>query len=263
MKYILNILFFVLPFIAFSQNKNDCNNFHSGTFYYYPKNSNKEYISIRSENGFKEIETGKTDTSTWKVNWNQCTYEMKLGSGGDLSAADKQFLNEHKMVYKITGTAKDYYTFDGYTDNVNYLYLVKDTMWLQPQSKRVGRELFTTIANEPVIRKAKFSDTSAYAILYVYRSKKINQMRITYPVYLNENLMFLAQNGSNAIIKVLKEGTTSFSSRFEKNESNSNIDFKFGKKYYLKCDIHIGFYAKPELIVVNQEKGMEEFLDIY
>lgn len=87
-------------------------------------------------------------------------------------------------------------------------------------------------------------------------------MLISYPVYLNGNLMFMAQNKSKAIIKILKEGNASFLSRFEKNESKANIDFKFGKKYYLKCDIHIGFYAKPELIVADEEKGSEAFMEI-
>lgn len=148
---------------------------------------------------------------------------------------------------------------EGFIDKVNNINIVKDTFWLHPLVNRTNKPLFTQIANEGVLKKQRFRDTSAYAVLYVYRSKKINQMLIDYPVYIDDNLMFVAQNNSSGVYKILKEGTASFFARFEKNKSNTAIDFKFGKKYFLKCDIHLGFYAKPDLRVVDEEKGREEF----
>lgn len=128
MKFTLHILLIALPFIAFTQDKNECNKYHTGTFYNYPKNSNKQFISIRTENNFKEVEIGKTDTTVWAVKWDECTYNMKLLKGGKMTPDDKQLLAEHSLVYKVTGSGKDYYTFDGFIDKPNYLYIARDTM---------------------------------------------------------------------------------------------------------------------------------------
>jgi hypothetical protein len=82
---------------------------------------------------------------------------------------------------------------------------------------------------------------------------------VDYPVYMNDNLVFVAQNNSFKIHKIQKEGSPSFFDKFETSKSNATIDFKFGKKYFLKCDIHIGFYSKPDLRRADEEKGREEF----
>ncbi|MGI8635129.1 MAG: hypothetical protein ACR2KZ_06965, partial [Segetibacter sp.] len=83
----------------------------------------------RAGNFMKEIEIGKTDTSFWSVKWlDECTYEIKLQSGGTLKPADKQFMKEHSLVYRITATAKDCYTFEGFIDKVNTITIIKDTI---------------------------------------------------------------------------------------------------------------------------------------
>ncbi len=84
-------------------------------------------------------------------------------------------------------------------------------------------------------------------------------MLIDYPVCFNDNLLFIAHNNSSAIFKILQEGPASFFGKFGNNTTNAAINFKFGKKYFLKCDIHIGYYAKPDLKPIDEEKGREEF----
>ena len=84
-------------------------------------------------------------------------------------------------------------------------------------------------------------------------------MLVDYPVYMNNNLLFVAHNKSAAIYKILKEGIASFYSKLEIRETNTTIDFKFGKSYFLKCDIHFAVYAKPDLKPIDEEKGREEF----
>lgn len=263
MKYLLYPFLLSLPYVSSAQDKNQCVQYHDGVFYSYPKNSGSQYIDYRSGSTVKEIEVGKTDTSYWSVKWlDPCTYELKLQSGGTLKPADKQFMKEHSLVYHITATGKDYYTFEGFVDKLNTISVNNDTCWLRPSVNHLKKPLFTQIQNETILRRQKFSDTSQYAVLYIYRSKKINQMLIDYPVYLNDNLLFVAHNNSSAIYKILREGPASFFGKFEKNTTNATVDFKFGKKYFLKCDIHIGFYAKPDLKPVDEEKGREEFGNI-
>jgi len=260
LKHFFSLFLIFVSVTSFGQDKADCASYHDGTFYSYPKNSNSQFIDYRSGNSVKEIEIEKTDTSFWSVKWlDACTYELKLQSGGTLKPADKQFMKEHSLVYRITATGKDYYTFDGFIDKVNTIAINKDTCWSQPSANRSNKPLFTQLPNEVILKRQRFSDTSKYAVLYVYRSKKINQMLIDYPVYFNDNLLFIAHNKSFAIFKILQEGPASFFGKFEKNTTNATIDFKFGKKYFLKCDIHIGIYAKPDLKPIDEEKGREEF----
>ncbi|MGI8635130.1 MAG: hypothetical protein ACR2KZ_06970 [Segetibacter sp.] len=123
----------------------------------------------------------------------------------------------------------------------------------------INKPLFTQLPNEAILKRQRFSDTSKFAVLYVYRSKKINQMLIDYPVYFNDNLLFIAHNYSSAIFKILQEGPASFFGKFGNNTTNSAINFKFGKKNFLKCDIHIGYSAKPDLKPIDEKKGREEF----
>lgn len=260
MKHLFCFFLLFVSLTSFSQSKADCSKYHDGTFYSYPKNANSQFIDYRTGSSLKEIEIGKTDTSFWSVKWlDECTYEIKFQTGGTLKPADKQFMKEHSFVYRITTTAKDYYTFEGFVDKVNTITIIKDTFWLHPLVDHTSKPLFTQLQNEAILKKQRFKDSSQYAVLYVYRSKKINQMLVSYPVYFNDNLLFVAQNNSSAIFKILQEGPASFFGKFEKNTTNATIDFKFGKKYFLKCDIHLGIYARPDLQPIDEEKGREEF----
>jgi hypothetical protein len=262
-KPFMFVMLSIISLATFCQDKNACAGLHDGVFYYYPKNSNNQFVSFRRGNELKEVQLGKKDTSFWSIKWmDPCTYEIKYRAGGTLNSADKQFINEHSLVYRITGSEKDYYTMEGFIDKTNNMRVIRDTFWLHPLEHPSNEPLFTELKNETVLKRQKFSDTSKYAVLYVYRSKKIGQMLVDYPVYLDHNLLFVAHNNSSGVYKVLKEGPASFFGNIVKHTSNAMIDFKFGKKYFLKCDIHLGIYSRPDLIPMDAEKGREQFDEI-
>ncbi len=259
MKLLLIVLF-AIPFQLFSQDKDECNKIKDGTFYYYPKNTIDQYILIRDGAKEMDVEIGKKDTSTWKISWSNCVYEEKfVNSNRVLKPEEKQLYKDHKMACKITSVSSSYYTFEMYFDNTKGIALLKDTVWFAAKAKPNNSVLFSLLDNESLLSKEHFSDTSKYAVLYVYRPKKIGQMLINYPVYLDNNLMYVAENNTSGIYKVYREGLINFEAINEVNKSNTSIELKFGKKYYLKCDIHMGIYANPDLQVVSEDKGLVEF----
>ncbi len=69
-------------------------------------------------------------------------------------------MKEHSLVYRITATAKDYYTFEGFIDKVNTITIIKDTFWLHPLANHINKPLFTQLPNEAILKRQRFSDTS-------------------------------------------------------------------------------------------------------
>src|SRR5258707_490104 len=83
-----------------------------------------------------------------------------------MSAGEKDFWENHKLVYDITGVAKNYYTFNGYADKSSNLVLVTDTMWMTEKINIISNELIQPVKNETALKKSHFTDTSKYAVLY-------------------------------------------------------------------------------------------------
>lgn len=117
------------------------------------------------------------------------------------------------------------------------------------------------------LREARITDTSDYALLYIYRPGKITNSLSHYSIFFNDNIMCLAKNNSGYIFKIFKEGKFELKSRLLKDESVINIEVKKGKTYYVKSMIHWGiksrFYNfKLAIAEENKEVGKVEFQDV-
>lgn len=261
MKYILSIVL-LIPLFGLAQ-KTDCTIYHDGTFYNYPKNSAITTLSIRNGNVSKEVDEGTTDTSYWSIKWlNNCRYELRFQNSKGNMNGTKPFLKEHSMVCSITELYSDYYIYEAYLDKINGMFITKDTVWLQPKKIVNNRLIFTPLQTEAMLKKEKFSDTSQYAVLYVYRSKKIAGMLIDYPVYVENLPIFFARNNSASIFKFYRQGSATFTATTEAGTTTLTQDIKFGKIYYLKCTIHILTMGKADLKFLPEDKGKDEFEDV-
>jgi hypothetical protein len=137
-------------------------------------------------------------------------------------------------------------------------------MWLTEKTTIVNNTLYKQIPDAAVLKKQHFSDTSNYAVVYVYRPGKITNSLGNYLIYLDDNLICDAKNKTGFIFKIFKEGQFTLSSKLYKDESGVKLDVKFGKAYYVKSMIHWGISSrlynfKLEMAVVDPISGTEEF----
>ena len=81
-----------------------------------------------------------------------------------------------------------------------------DTAWLRPHANPTNSEIFQVTRENPVRVKRNFTDTSQYALVYLYRLHKLPASENEYYVYFGEDFMFRAINKTKAIYKIFKEG---------------------------------------------------------
>ena len=262
--------FLFLPFIISAQAKTPtCADLKDGIFHYYPKNSSDHDLNIREGEFLHETNSKSGDTILWQVKWiDECIYSLKYISGNrSMPEENLKFIKKHKLVYEIGRITKEYYLFKGYVDKVSDIPIQTDTMWLTEKANRVSNELFKPFANSYLLKKAKFSDTSNYAVLYLYRPKKFTNSLGNYFVYFDDNLMCVAKNNSGFIFKILKEGVFEVRSKLFKDESAVKLDVKFGKTYYVKSSIKLGITSrlynfKLEMANIPPADGIPEFEEV-
>jgi hypothetical protein len=137
-------------------------------------------------------------------------------------------------------------------------------MWLTEKTVITNNELFRQIPDNSTLKKEHFSDTSRYAVLYVYRPGKLTNSLSNYLIYFNDNIMCVGKNNTGYIFKIMKEGRFELKSKLYKDESFINVDIKFGKIYYVKSMVNWGLFKglknfKLEMANVSAEEGKNEF----
>ena len=265
--YVFLLGFFSFP--AFSQNTSfTCKDLKNGIFHSYPKNSSQHYISTRDDEFQYETNINTGDTTLWQIKWqNDCSYTLKYISGSGTDEATIKFLKKHKLTYEIINITTEYYVFKGYVDKTSNLPIQVDTMWLTEKTNPANNEIYRQVANNQALKKAHFSDTSSYAVLYVYRPGNLKHSLSNYLVYFDDNILCVAKNNSGYIFKIMKEGQFNLKSKLNKDESSVKLNVKFGKTYYIKSMVHWGMFKglknyKLEIAVVNPAEGKIEFGEV-
>ncbi|ANE49640.1 hypothetical protein [Flavisolibacter tropicus] len=250
------------PGLALGQKSKDCSNFKNGCFHSYPINSADHYILHRDGATQKEINAVTGDSIIWKLDWNSdCSYSLKYISGSKLKREELAVLKQHTFFYEITENTPDYYLFNGYLENKKGALLQSDTMWLKEKAVTPNTLLFAP-TDPNAVRKARFSDTSTYALLYIYRPKRNICFLADYTVYGNDMPMFVSKNNSRYILKIYKEGPLKLKAKGGLKDDNLEINIRFGQKYYLGALIKFGGYCTPLLTLEKEETGKLEFDNI-
>jgi hypothetical protein len=256
------------PYNSYCQGQSlSCKDLKHGIFYSYPKNTDSKYLYERTGDYQKETDLKKGDTTLWKVKWqNDCTYSIEYVSGNNKineEAFELLKKKKHKLLFEIKSITDDYYTYASYLDKTSNLPLELDTLWLHEKINPVSNMLFEVVTKESDLHKPRFSDTSKYALLYVYRPGKITNSLAGFPLYFDNNIMCIMKNKSGYIFKILKEGTFEIGSKLMDNSSVTKLDIEFGKKYYVKSIINWGIHATRnfnlEMKVMPDDTGAEEF----
>lgn len=241
-----------------------CSEVKEGVFYSNPNNSNDQWRSERKGAMQTEINLVTGDTSTWQVSWeNDCQYTLKYLSGGkQLKKEETAFLKEHSIVFAINAVTSDYYIISQYIDKAGNIPFMIDTMWRREIKHPTDKRLFS-LTTEKEIRKARFKDTSKYALLYVYRPSKLVCSFIDYPLFCNSMLMCnMASRSAAYVFKIWKEGPLWIEGQNNKHKDREDLDIQFGQKYYLLCNIRwSASRCIPYLSGVDKEKGEAGFLE--
>jgi hypothetical protein len=125
-------------------------------------------------------------------------------------------------------------------------------------------QLFTQVADSLVFAPSSISDTSQYALLYVYRPGKVALCLSEYLLFFDDAIMWVGRNNSGALFKILKEGHHKVGSRLYQGRSVVPLDVKFGNVYYLKSTINWGIHSrlynfKLDNDIVSKEEGKADF----
>lgn len=188
-------------------------------------------------------------------------------NGAKLAGDIKNLLESQKLVTKIESITGDFYTYFFYLDKVAGKYLLTDTIWSQKKSVVANNTLFEFVPPNTFNKKLNFNSKSPCALLYVYRPAKFVGKKVDYLLYFDENIMCTAKNGTGYIFKVFKEGNFNLSARiYNEKDVTVNVNIKFGKKMYVQTEFKtISFdtnYLRPKFLMVEEEKGSEEFSEI-
>jgi len=110
-------------------------------------------------------------------------------------------------------------------------------------------------------------DTTKYALLYVYRPSLFVGSIIGFNLHITnsvikDSVIGRAKNNSKFVVKIYQEGKTQIYAQTESKRA-VNIDVKFGKKYYLKCEISTGiFVGRPKLDLIYPEQGELDYENV-
>jgi hypothetical protein len=102
---------------------------------------------------------------------------------------------------------------------------------------------------------------SDYALLYVYRQSNQGVL-VNFDLHLGDTVICRVANKCKEIIKIDKDGMNTLWARTE-SKTEIPINIKFGKEYYIRCDISMGvMVGRPKLKIVDNEIGKIEFQSI-
>jgi hypothetical protein len=264
------IAFITIPFSVHCQPRYpDCSRLKQGVFHSYPKNTADHFVTKRDGDFDHETNIKTGDTALWQLKWTgNCSYTLKYISGsGKMTAEALEILKKRRFVNQVAGVTDTYYLVSTYLDKASGPPLQTDTMWFAEKANVTSNELFRQIPNNTVLKRNHFSDTSKYAVMYVYRPGKTTNSLGNYIIYFDDNILCVAKNKSGYIFKVLKEGNFRVKSQLLKDESAINLQVKFGQVYYVKSMIHWGLFKrgynfKLEMATVPPDQGKTEFENV-
>lgn len=130
--FIYFCIIFLLPLVSLGQlNSSNCSSIKKADFYFYPSNSQKQFLIVRNNSLQKEIDINTGDTSFWKVKWlGPCIFTLSfLRRSQPISNEELLFFNSHKTIVEVLKVTPNYYVFKGGLDSIAKAGSITDTLW--------------------------------------------------------------------------------------------------------------------------------------
>jgi len=127
------IIFLILFSFACRDNRKECRIAQTGTFYYYPRNTNRQFRIIRTANLQTEIDLATGDSSFWRISWkSECNFSVSfIRNTRVMSEKEREFYLSHVLNCKILTIAPTYYIFKAIAEPSAGFKPVTDTIWLK------------------------------------------------------------------------------------------------------------------------------------
>jgi hypothetical protein len=264
-KIIIHALFSLLctPLLNSAQTVS-CSDLKNGVFVFFSRADGSSRTYTRNGEMQKEFNPATRETAIWDVEWvSDCAYFLKYNSGlEDKPKQTQELLKKHKFLFQILNVTDDYYIFQSTLDKASNPVLLKDTLWIKQRSD-AKRKVTTNPRFDSLLalRKAAFdSVVSKSAFLYVFRPGKFAESGISYTLCLNDVPICEMANKASYIVRLSKEGQTTFVAKAGKQETSITLDVKSGKKYFLRCELPWSLAPKPRLTEVSKEEA-QPYLD--
>jgi hypothetical protein len=264
-RFILLVCIFLFTLHVNGQKaSSNCDRIKSGTFYLYPKNSS-EYYEWRREGDHqfeKNLATG--DSTAYSLTWmKDCDYTLKIVKTSEhLKPEARTFFAEHVIYHELVNLTEEYYVVKGRIDKRSGKVLREDTIWFKPKADYVSNKLFEYIKDPRILKKQHFSDTSKYAVLYVYRTPKTWAFMATVNMYLDDVPICTVNNNSAFAFKIFKEGAMKITANVETGKmAEQPLQVEFGKPYYLKTSLGLKsvFSYKIPILALNAKEAQLDF----
>jgi hypothetical protein len=254
--------FMILTLTGFSQTLS-CSDIKNGVFIFFSKKDGSRSTYTRSGNVQKEFDASTHETVLWDVEWeSDCSYYLKYNSGmEDKPKQEMEILKKHKVLFKITSVTEDYYSFESYLDKSSNPINFKDTLWIKQRKDQKNKLISNPrIDSLLAIRKLSFdSSLRNTATLYIFRPGKFAESGDVCTIYCNDTAICTMTDQAAYVVRILKEGPMKFVARVRKQEMPLTIDVKYGKKYFLRCEIKWAIPPKPIFTISNLEEARPYF----
>jgi hypothetical protein len=265
---IIHSLFCLLLFIPLLSPAQtlSCSDLKNGVFVFFSGADGSSRTYTRNGEMQKEFNPVTRETTTWDVEWvSDCIYSLKYSSGmEDKPKETQELLKKHKFLFQILSVTDDYYIFQSSLDKATNPVILTDTLWIKQRSNAKRKVTVNPrIDSLLALRKAAFdSIVSKSAFLYVFRPGKFAESLVSYTLNLNDVPICEMANKASYIIRLSKEGQTTFVAKVRKQETSITLDIKSGKKYFLRCELPWSLAPKPKLTEVSREEAQPYFDNI-
>jgi hypothetical protein len=238
MKQLLIVFFLLSRLSALCQNESeDCSAIRNGVFYCYPKNTTDQYLIEKQGQFETDVDLIKGDSCVWKVDWKKnCEFTLQYLSGNMLTDVEITAFKKHKIAFRVLDVTNNYYTYSSFLDKTSGVFILTDTTWTHPKTTFSNSITYELVAKH-LVDSLSISDTSKYALVYIYRPPKIlSGILDNCVVELNGETACISVDPSIYVYRLLKEGTLEISSTIvgQKRWAVLPLEVKFGHKYYIR-----------------------------
>ncbi len=263
---ILSLLGLLFSPLLNSAQTPGCSDLKNGVFVFFSPADGSRITYTRNGEMQKEFNPATRETGIWDVEWvSDCAYYLKYNSGlEDKPKQTQDLLKKHKFLCQILNVTDDYYIFQSTLDKASNPVILKDTLWIKQRSDAKRKVTINPrIDSLLALRKAAFdSVVSKSAFLYVFRPGKFVMSGETFTISLNDVPICEMANKASYIVRLSKEGQTTFVAKVGKQETSITFDVKSGNKYFLRCELPWSLAPKPRLINVSKEEAQPYFENI-
>jgi hypothetical protein len=240
-----------------------CGDLKNGVFVFFSHADGSSSTYTRNGDTQKEFNPATHESVLWDVEWaSDCAYYLKYNSGlEDKPKQTQELLKKHRFLYTIINVTDDYYVFQSTLDKASNPVVLKDTLWIKQRTdakrKVTVNPRFDSLL---AIRKAAYdSVVSKSAFLYVFRPGKFVMGGESFTLFLNDVAICEMANKASYIVRLSKEGETTFVGKVGKQETSITFDVKAGNKYFLRCELPWSLAPKPRLIKADKEEAEPYF----